>query len=167
MRRRQKGNMVLESALWIPVVTMLIVFVIQLGKITYIYYSIRNSLYTTALYLSVQQGVNFCDIPDDANVQAAIQFGVTGTSDGSGTPLISNLTASMLAVNIACVDPATGVVESCDTSQCGGESGSVRPDYLVVNIPGGYSITPRMLFLSLDPIPLSPSVTVPFTGTTL
>jgi hypothetical protein len=167
MRRRQKGNMILESALWIPAATILIVFVIQFGKITYTYYALRNSVYTTARYLSVQQGVNFCDLTGDPTIQSAIQFGVTGTTDGAAPPLIGNFTADKVAVNIACVDPASGVVGPCDTSVCGGPAGSPRPDYIVVTIPGGYPVTPRMLFLTLDPIPLAPSVTMPFGGTAL
>ena len=159
--------MALEAALFIPVLTMLIVFVIQFGKITYTYYAIRNAVYTAARYASVQQGVNFCDLTGDPTIQGAIQFGVTGTTDGSAPPLISNLTADMLSLNIACVDPASGVMGPCDTTSCGASGGSPRPDYLVVNVPGGYSMTPRMLFLTLDPIVLSPSVTVPFSGTSL
>lgn len=167
MRRRQRGNMVLEAALWLPAITMLVVFIIQFGKITYIYYSLRNTVYTAAQYLSVQQGTNFCNLTGDANIQAALEFAVTGTTDGSAPSFISNLTTSMLTVNIACVDPASGATGPCDTSGCGGLGSGPRPDYVVVSVSPGYSVTPRMLFLSLDAILLTPSVTVPFGGTAL
>ncbi len=167
MRRRCAGNMILESALWIPVLTMLIVFVIQFGKITYTYYALRNSLYTTGQYLSTQNSVNFCDLTGDPAIQAAINLGVTGTADGSGAPLISNLTPDQLAINIECIDPTNPAVPGTCATPCGGLGPGPHPDYVVVNIPSGFSVTPRMLFLTLSPILLSPVVTVPFRGTSL
>jgi len=159
--------MILESALWIPVLTMLIVFTIQLGKITYTYYALRNSLYTIGQYLSTQQAVNFCDLSGDPVIQSAINLGVTGTADGSAPSLISNLTTSMPAVNIECIDPTNPAVPGTCSTPCGQLGPGPHPDYVVVNIPGGYSITPRMLFLTLSPIVFSPVVTVPFRGTSL
>ena len=34
MRSRRSGNMLMEAAMWIPVMTLLIVGMIQVGKIT-------------------------------------------------------------------------------------------------------------------------------------
>ena len=168
MRRRScSGNMILESALWIPVLIMLILFAEQFGRITYTYYSLRNSLYSAGQYLSTQNGVNFCDLTGDPFIQAAINFGVTGTADASQPPLISNLTPSMVSVNIECVDPANPAVPGFCTAPCGGLGPGPHPDYLVVNIPTGYPVTPLMLYLTLQPVLLSPQVTVPFRGTSL
>jgi len=165
-RRRPSGNMVLETALWIPVLLLLIVGTIQFGKITYLYYSLKKAVYTAARYISVQQGINFCD-PNDPTVQAAIQLAVTGTLDGSGNPLISNLTADMLQVTTECADPFNpgGALISCNLSGCGGPAGAQRPDYIVVSIPAGYPVQPRIPFITLDPISFRPSVAVPFGGT--
>jgi hypothetical protein len=159
--------MILESALFIPVLTILIVFTIQFGKITYTYYALRNSLYSTGQYLSTQNNVNFCDLAGDPTIQAAINLGVTGTADGSGPSLISNLTPAQVAVNIECIDPTNPAVPGTCVTACGGLGPGPHPDYLVVNIPSGFSVTPRMLFLTLSPIQLSPVVTVPFRGTSL
>ena len=167
MRRRAGGNMIIESALWIPVMVMLVVFTIQFGKITYTYYALRNSLYTTGQYLATQEGVNFCDLAGDPVIQSAINFGVTGTADGSAPSLISNLSTSMLAVNIECIDPANPAVPGPCSTPCGQLGPGPHPDYVVVNIPGGFPVTPRMLFLTLSPISLSPVITVPFRGTSL
>ncbi|HUA60091.1 MAG TPA: hypothetical protein VML19_15130 [Verrucomicrobiae bacterium] len=167
MRRRCGGNMILESALWIPVMTILVVFVIQFGKITYTYYALRNSLYTTGQYLSTQNTVNFCDLAGDPTIQAAINLGVTGTADASAPPLISNLTPDLVAVNIECIDPTNPAVPGPCSAPCGGLGPGPHPDYVVVTIPNGYSVTPRMLYLTLSPILLSPVVTVPFRGTSL
>jgi len=161
---RRKGNMLMEAALWIPVMTLLIVGMIQVGKITYLYYSLKKAVYAAARYLSVQQGVNFCDLADDPSVAAAFQFAVTGTADGSGAPLISGFTVDMLQATPECVDAVSGVPGPCDTSGC--PTVAARPDYILVTLPIGYQVQPRLPFITLPPIQLVPSVMVPFEGTT-
>ncbi|HEY1343103.1 MAG TPA: hypothetical protein VGF59_36620, partial [Bryobacteraceae bacterium] len=99
----------------------------------------------------------------DPGIAAAIQYALTGTPDGSGTAQISNLTPDMIQVTTQCLD-ATGALISCDTSGCGGPVGARRPDFIVVSIPAGYPVQPRIPFISLDAIRLRPSVTVPFGG---
>ena len=84
MRSARKGNMVLEAGLWTLVLTVLVVGMVQFGKITYLYYTLRKTVYSAARYLATQQGTNYCD-QSDANIQAALQFALTGTTDGSGT----------------------------------------------------------------------------------
>lgn len=163
MRRRRRGNMLIEAALWIPLMVLLIVGMVQVGKITYLYYSLKKAVYSAARYLSLQQGVNFCDLTNDASVTAALQFAVTGTSDGSAPPLISNLTTDMFAVSAECVDAATGAPGPCSVSGC--PTVSVRPDYILVTMPNGYLVQPRIPFITLDPIALRPFVMVPFGGT--
>ncbi|SPF56159.1 conserved hypothetical protein [Candidatus Sulfopaludibacter sp. SbA4] len=156
--------MLMEAALWIPVMTLLIVGMIQVGKITYLYYSLKKAVYTAARYLSVQQGVNFCDLADDPNVAAAFQLAVTGTADGSGAPLIGNFTIDMLQATAECVDAVSGVPGPCDTSAC--PTATARPDYILVNMATGFQVQPRIPFITLLPIQLRPSVMVPFGGTT-
>jgi len=163
-RRRTSGNMLLEAALFIPVIVLLLVAMEQFGKITYTYYSLRKAVYSAARYLSVQQGVNFCDLADDPNVTAALQFAITGTADGSGTPLITNLTPDMFQVTAQCVDPASGAAEACANNGC--PAVAQRPDYIMVSMPSGYPVTPRIPIVTLPPILLQPYVLVPFGGTT-
>ena len=86
---KRRGSMILETALWIPILLLLISGVIQFGKITYTYYTLRKTVYTAASYLAQQQGTNYCDLVDDPNYAAALNFAVTGTTDGSGAPLVS------------------------------------------------------------------------------
>jgi hypothetical protein len=164
MMRGRRGNMVLEAAMWLPVFFLLISGVIQFGKITYLYYTLRKIVYTVARSVSIQNGVNFCPDASDPIIQGAIQFALTGTTDGSGTPLISNLTPAMISVTTECIDPGTGLPGSCDAGGCNGPVGAQRPDYVVVTIPDGYPVQPRIPFLLLDPIPLKPTVAVPFGG---
>ena len=154
--------MLVEAALWIPVVTLLLVGMIQIGKITYLYYSLKKAVYSAARYLSVQQGTDFCNLTGDANVAAAFQFAVTGTADGSGAPLITNFTTDMLTVTAECVDTATGTPGPCDTSAC--PTVTARPDYILVTLNPGYQVQPRIPFITLNPIVFTPSVMVPFGG---
>ncbi len=163
MNRGRRGNMVLEAALWIPVIVLLLVAMVQVGKITYLYYSLKKSVYSAARYLSVQQGVNFCDLTNDPNVTAALQFAVTGTTDGSGAPLISNLTTDMFTVTAECVDAGTGVPGPFGNPGC--PTVSQRPDYILVSMPTGYMVQPRIPMITLEPIALRPFVLVPFGGT--
>jgi hypothetical protein len=160
MKRGRRGNMVLETAMWLPVLFLLISGVIQFGKITYLYYSLKKAEYTVARAVSLQSGVNFCP---GAN-QGAIQFALTGATDGSGTPLISNFTSDMISVTTECIDPGTGLPGPCDASGCGAAAGAQRPDYVVVTIPNGYQVQPRIPFILLNPIQLKPTVAVPFGG---
>ena len=60
MRRGRRGNMVLEVAMWMPVILLLIAGVIQFGKITYLYYTLRKIEYTVARSVSIGSGVDFC-----------------------------------------------------------------------------------------------------------
>jgi hypothetical protein len=156
--------MALEATLFVPIIVLLIVGMVQFGKITYTYYSLRKAVYSAARYLSVQQGVNFCDLTNDANVTAAINFAVTGTADGSGTPLITGLTPDMLQVTAQCVDPASGTPGPCANLGC--PTVAQRPDYIMVSIPNGFEVTPRIPVVTLQPFNLYPYVTVPFGGTT-
>ena len=156
--------MAIEAALWIPVMVLLIVGMVQFGKITYLYYTLKKTVYSAARYLSLQPGTNFCDLGADANVTAAINFALTNSTDGSGTPLIPNLTPDMLQVTTQCVDPASGVAGPCDTSGC--PAIARRPDYIMVGIPNGYVVQPRIPMTTLDPILLRPWALVPFGGTT-
>jgi hypothetical protein len=156
--------MVVEVAMWMPVLLLLIAGVIQFGKITYLYYTLRKIEYTVARSVAIASGVNFCPDATDTLVQGAIAFALTGTSDGSGPPLVSNLTPGMISVTTECIDLATGLPGPCDTSGCDGVAGAHRPDYVVVTIPGGYPVQPRIPFILLDSFPLKPTVAVPYGG---
>jgi hypothetical protein len=156
--------MVLEVALWIPVLFLLIAGTIQFGKIAYVYYSLKKTVDSVADYLAVQSGVNFCPDAADPTITAAIQFALTGTPDGSGPPAILDLTPDMLVVTTQCIDPVTGTPGTCDVAGCGTPVGAQRPDYVVVSIPGGYNVTPRIPYLPLEPIPLKPQAVAAYGG---
>jgi len=156
--------MVVELAIWMPVILLLISGVIQFGKITYLYYTLRKIEYSVARSVSIANGIDFCPGATDTLIQQAIEFALTGTSDGSGTPLVWNLTPAMISVTTECLDPGTGLPGPCDTSGCDGAAGARRPDYVVVTIPDGYPVQPRIPFILLAPFQLRPTVAVPFGG---
>ena len=119
---------------------LLIGGIIQFGKITYIYYSLQKTVNTVASYLAVQNGVNFCPDAGDSTIAAAIQFALTGTTDGSGPPAIFDLTPDMITVTAQCLDPVT------------------------LTLPNGYLIRPRIPYLLVDPIPLRPKAVMAYGG---
>jgi len=161
MRRRTRGNMLLEGILWIPFMVLLVVGTIQFGKVYYTYYSLRKAVFSAAKYLAAQQNTNFCDLADDINAQTALNLAVNDPN--SGNQLISGFTSSNLLVSTECVDPVSGAVVPCDVSQCGSGGGAQRPDYIVVGVTG-FTYPIRIPLLNVDPIPLSPQVTVAFMG---
>jgi Flp pilus assembly protein TadG len=163
MRRRRRGNSVLETAMWMPVLLLLIVGMIQLGKLTYLDYVLNKIVYNAARNLATGQNLNFCD-PGDPATAAAISGAINDPA--TSQPLIANLTADMLVVTTQCLD-ATGAIGTCDVSGCQGVAGAQRPDYVTVAITNGYSFPIRIPFINLDPILLRPSATSPFGGSQL
>ncbi len=163
-RPNQRGNMALEVAMWMPFILLLLVGMVQFGKITYTYYTLKKTLYTAARYLATQQDVNFCDTADP-NIIAALNYALTGTTDGSGTPAVPSLTTDMITVATECYDSNAQALGPCTSTGCDTAAGGPRPDFVVVSIPAGYPMQPRIPYILLDPIPLKPLVRVPFGGT--
>ena len=161
---RRSGSVAVEVALWMPILFLLIGGTVQIGKITYTYYTLQKIVNTAASYLAVQNGVNFCPDAGDANITAAFQFALTGTTDGSGTPIIPELTADMLTVASQCIDPVTLALGDCAVSGCGTPVGAQRPDFITVTIPNGFVMQPRIPYLLVDPIPLRPRAVMAYGG---
>lgn len=150
--------------MWLPVLFLLIAGTIQFGKITYIYYSLKKTVNSVADYLAVQSGVNWCPDAGDPTIAAAIQFALTGTTDGSGPSAILDLTPDMIVVTTQCIDPVSGTPGTCNSDGCGSPVGAQRPDYVVVSIPNGYNVTPRIPYLPLQPIALKPQAVAAYGG---
>jgi Flp pilus assembly protein TadG len=163
MKRGRGGNVILETAMWMPILFLLIVGTIQFGKLTYLNYVLTKIVYSAARNIATGQNLNFCDPADPATV-AAVTSAINDPA--TGEPLISNLTADMLVVTTQCLD-SSGVIGSCDVSGCQGVAGAQRPDFVTVAITGGYSFPIRIPYINLDPIQLRPSATAPFGGSKL
>lgn len=162
----RSGSAIIETAIFLPFLLVLLVGMEQIAKVTYVYYSIKKAEYTIARYVATQQGVNFCAAQNDPSIAAAINLGLTGTTDGSGTPFIPLLTADMIVVQPERID-STGVPQvcTCDVTGCDESSGGGSPDYISVSTPSGYPIAPIIPFTTVQTIPLVPSVKVPYEGT--
>ena len=53
------GDMILEALLFLPIMFLLIVGMLRIAEITYLYYTLKKTLYATAMYLATQQGSGF------------------------------------------------------------------------------------------------------------
>ena len=133
---------------------LLIVGMVQFGKITYMYYSLQKTMTRRGQLSGGAEGVNFCLGASDPAITAAINSRITGTTDGSGTPTITDLTADMLTVTTQCIDPVTLTLGDCSVSGCDTPVGAQRPDFIMVSMPNGYIVQPRIPYILLDPIPL-------------
>jgi hypothetical protein len=167
--RRRRGGSVLEIALFVPILFTLLVGMVQIGKITYVYYTLRKTLYTAGRFVAAQQGVNFCD-DADAAVVAAKNFALSGNSSdavNSTDTILPALTADLITISVERYDPQSGVPVACECSVtgCDTANGGGSPDFVLVTIPNGFEVNPRIPFLTLDPILLRPQVRVPFGGT--
>jgi hypothetical protein len=162
----RRGSTLLESALYLPMLFMLLFGMVELARISLTYYTLQKILYTVARDVGTRQGVNFCD-STDAAVAAAKNFALTGTSDGSGNPLLPNLTIDQISVRIERYNRDTQEMLVCDCSVtgCDAAQGGGPPDYLVVSLPDGYRVRPVIPYMSLDEFPLRPQIRVPFGGT--
>lgn len=162
----RRGTTMMEAVLFVPVLVLLLLGAVELGKVAYTYYTLQKTLYNLARYLGTQQGVNFCD-EGDATVAAAKNYALTGTTDGSGQPLLPNLTAEQIQVRIERYNPDTQTLEACECSStgCDPNAGGLAPDSIVVSLSQGYPFQFRFPRLVLDPIPLRPQVRVPYGGT--
>ncbi len=152
--------------MFLPFLLVLLVAMEQIAKLTYVYYSIRKIEYTIARYIATQQGVDFCAGTGDPSIAAAINLGLTGTTDGTGTPFVPLLTPDMFVIQPERVD-STGAPEicTCDITGCSEGSGGGSPTYITVSIPSGYPIEPIIPFTTPQTIPLVPQVKVPYEGT--
>ena len=160
----RRGNMVVEAAIWIPIATLLLVGMVQIGRVTYTYYTLRKTLYSIGQYISSQQSADFCNNPGDPAITAGINFGVTGTTDNSAAPLVTGLTAAMISVTPESYDSASQTLSDWDPSTCVTGAGGTTPQFIVVSIPAGYTMQVRIPTVPITPILLRPVVKVPYGG---
>jgi len=162
----RKGNAIIETAIFLPFLLVLLMGMEQIGKLTYVYYTLRKAEYTVARYVGTQQGVNFCAGQSDPAIAAGINLALTGTTDGTAVSSIPNLTADMFVIQPQRLD-STGALTvcSCDVTGCDESAGGGAPDFITVSIPSGYPVQPIIPFMTLQSIPLLPTVKVPYGGT--
>jgi hypothetical protein len=159
----------IETVMWIPVIATLLFGSIEVARVTYTYFTLHKILYTVASYLGTERGVNFCDEQDPAITRAVnlALLGGIGSDTGGGQPIVQGLEADQISIRIERLDPETDQLTQCDCSEtgCDASVGGLAPDYIVVSIPNGYPMQIAIPGLNLDPIPLRPSIRLPYRGT--
>ena len=162
---RRSGNSLLETAMFVPVLMLLLVGMVEFARVTYTYYTLHKTLYTLARYLGTRLGANLCDA-GDAEVASAKEYALTGATDGTAESFLPGLTTDMIQVR---VERATGGSEigecECSVTGCDAGAGGRPPDFIVVSIPDGYSVRLSFPYMTAETILLRPTVRVPFGGT--
>jgi hypothetical protein len=158
--------MLLESTLVIPVLVVLLVGGMEMGKIALTYYQLQKALLGGARMARVVRGADFCD-DSDPQLAAIMNFSVFGPEGDTQSPVVRDLTADAIAITPERGDANTGDIIPCD---CGGTDGCLLsdggrpPDFVELSLPDGYPFQPRIPFRTLDRILLRPHVRVPFGG---
>jgi hypothetical protein len=158
--------MLMETAMYIPLLLLLTMGTFEFARITYIYYNLKKTLYTIARYVGTQRGVNFC-ADDDPILAGAINFALTGNTETSSPSIIPDLSAGMIQIRIQRYDPTGSAPFSdcpCSSTGCDISAGGRPPDFVVVSIHEGYRVQLRIPLLQMDPIPLRPEIRLPVGG---
>jgi hypothetical protein len=152
--------------MFVPVLLLLLIGMVELARVTYTYYTLHKTMYTLARYLGTRQGANLCD-NGDAEVAAAKEYALTGNTDGTAEPFLVGLTSDMISVGVERYSANTGGLGECECSVtgCDAGAGGRPPDFIVVSIPDGYSVSLSFPYLGRQVILLRPTVRVPFGGT--
>ena len=163
---RHRGGALLETAIFLPIILALLIGTVELARVTYTYYMLQKMMLNLARYLGTQQGVNFCD-SQDATIQAAINYALTGSTDSPDNPIIPNLTPAMFQVSTERFDPTGQQLVACECSAAGCDAGQggLPPGFIVVSLTNGYPVQPLFWGLTVSSFPLRPSVRVPYGGT--
>ena len=163
--RRRSGSTLVETAMWIPIIMLLLMGMVELARVSYTYYTLQKILYTLGRFVGTQQGLNFCDESSE-QLQAAINYALRG-APGDAELILPELQADMIQIRVERRNPESDELEECECSStgCDAAQGGLAPDYLVVSLPDGYPIRLNIPRLLTDPIPLRPVVRIPFGGT--
>ena len=163
--RSRKGTSLIEGVLFIPFVVLLLVGMMEAGRVTYTYFQLQKIIYSVARSAGTQQNINLCNAGNDVLAQS-IADGLTGTGDPSATSLVLGLQASDFRVRVERYNVETDSIEECDCSSngCDTSQGGTAPNYLFVDLINGYPFTFKIPGVSNSPVILRPSVRLPFGG---
>ena len=164
--RNRRGSSLVEGILFIPLVILLLLGMMEFGRITYTYYQLQKVMYAFARIAGTQQNINVCDLNNDQLTQA-INVARTGNGDGAGDSVVLGLQTSDFRIRAERYNAETDTITECDCSSngCDTAAGGSAPDYIFVDLVNGYPVTPRIPYIAQDPIILRPSVRLPFGGT--
>jgi hypothetical protein len=158
------GGAMIESLLLIPVMVLLFIGAMEMGKVTLTYYQLHKALRGGARMAALLRGADFCSAEDPqlAAVKNFIVFGPDGTTE----PIVRGLTAEQVALipERAQSDGSVGACECAGPAGCSLADGGRAPDYVAAEIDGGYEHQVRIPFRTPAAVILRPRVRAPFGG---
>ena len=161
---RRRGNAFIETAMFVPLLVLLLVGMSEIARVTYVYYSAQKALYGLARLVATRQGANLCD-EADAEMVMAKNFALTGSSEG-GDPLINGLSPNLVQVRLERQESGSDAIGQCECSLTGCDvvNGARPPDFVVVTVPDGFNVTLTIPYLMQETVTFRPSVRVPYGG---
>lgn len=162
---KRRGSSLLETAMFVPVLILLLVGMAEIGRVTYVYYTLHKTLYNVARLVGTRPGANLCDA-GDAEVLSAKNWAVSGAGDGSGQPILNNLTAELISIRVERQEPDSDFLGECECSLSGCDigAGGRSPDFVVASIPDGFPVSITIPYLTVQTVVFRPTVRVPFGG---
>ncbi|MBI4474544.1 MAG: pilus assembly protein, partial [Acidobacteria bacterium] len=166
--RSQRGQAVVELALQIPVMIVLLFGAVQIGRVFYTYHTLQTALRGGAGLLARATNVQYCDVEDPTLISARNLI-VFGNLQGEGTPVVPGLTPDMIQILPERRVADSTTVTSClctadDPDSCDATTGGRAPDYIVVNLSGGFPLPLTFPYMDLGSVTLNVSVRMPVTG---
>ena len=162
-----RGQAALEVAFVIPVMMMLLFGCFQVARVFFLYHTLQKAVRGGAGMLARMNSVNYCD-PADPALNDARNFIVFGNLQGNGTPIVEGLTPDIIQVVPERILQGSTSVGAClctqDPESCDPAAGGRQPDFVTVNLGGGFPVNVPFPFVNLGTIALKVSVRMPVTG---
>jgi len=169
-RESECGQAVIELAIQIPLMLVILFGFVQIARVYYIYHMLESALRGGAAMLARSANVNYCDAADPALAEAR-NFIVYGNLQGEGNPIVPGLTSDMILIwpeRSGGAEAGPTTVGGCSCAQeangCDLLLGGRAPDFVTVNLGGGFPLPVPFPFVNIDTISLRVSVRMPVTG---
>ena len=165
--RAERGQAATELAFLVPFLMMILFGAFQVGRVFFLYHTLQKALRGGAGMLARSANVNYCSA-DDGALADARNFIVFGNLQGMGTPVVQGLTPEMIQILPERTGPDSTAVAEClcteEGDSCDVASGGRPPDFVVVNLGGGFPVDVPFPYINLGSINLQVSVRMPVTG---
>lgn len=166
-QRVERGQAAVELAIQIPLMLVILFGCVQIARIFYVYHTLQKALRGGGALLTRSVNVNYCD-PADAALADARNFMVFGNLQGEGAPVVQGLTPDMIQILPERIVTGTTTLTDClctpEADGCDVSSGGRSPDFVVVNLRGGFPLPLPFPYVNLGTIKLKVSVRMPVTG---
>ena len=160
------GQASVETVFLIPLLLMLLFGAYQLARVFYVYHTLQKALRGGAGLLARSSNVNYCDTADQMLADAR-NFIVYGNIQGTGEPIVTGLTPDMIQVFPERVVAGSTTVIQClcgEEDSCDIATGGRPPDYVTVNLGGGFPLEVPFPYVRFGTLNLQVSVRMPVTG---